>query len=167
MKIRNSKETDFNRIMEIYAFARDFMAKTGNPYQWGPTNWPPETLIRDDIKNGQSYVCTDDDDKIIGTFFFKFGNDIEPAYRDIIDGEWSEDAAYGVVHRIATDGSVKGTGKYCLDWAYERSGYLRIDTHPDNVVMQKLLNKLGFKRCGIIHVMEDNYPRYAYEKREK
>ena len=27
-----------------------------------------------------------------------------------------------------------------------------------------LLEKMGFKRCGIIYVVEDNYPRYAYEK---
>ena len=41
---------------------------------------------------------------------------------------------------------------------------MRIDTHTDNKVMQKLLTKLGFQRCGIIYVIEDNYPRYAYEK---
>ena len=46
MKIRKSTEADFDRIMQIYAHARDFMAKTGNPNQWGPTHWPPEDLIR-------------------------------------------------------------------------------------------------------------------------
>ena len=39
-----------------------------------------------------------------------------------------------------------------------------MDTHTDNVIMQNLLEKMGFKRCGIIYVVEDNYPRYAYEK---
>lgn len=164
MRIRKSNETDFKRIMEIYEYARGFMAKTGNPNQWGPTNWPPETLIHDDILNGNSYVCTNEDGRVLGTFFFEYGQDIEPTYRDINDGEWSQNEAYGVVHRIASDGSVKGVGKYCLDWAYEQAGNLRIDTHPDNIVMQKLLEKLGFKKCGIIHVLEDNYPRYAYEK---
>lgn len=164
MRIRKSNETDFKRIMEIYEYARGFMAKTGNPNQWGPTNWPPEALIHDDISNGNSYVCTNEDGRVLGTFFFEYGQDIEPTYRDINDGEWSQNEAYGVVHRIASDGSVKGVGQYCLDWAYEQAGNLRIDTHPDNVVMQKLLEKLGFKKCGIIHVLEDNYPRYAYEK---
>lgn len=164
MRIRKSNETDFKRIMEIYEYARGFMAKTGNPNQWGPTNWPPEALIHDDISNGNSYVCTNEDGRVLGTFFFEYGQDIEPTYRDINDGEWSQNEAYGVVHRIASDGSVKGIGQYCLDWAYEQAGNLRIDTHPDNVVMQKLLEKLGFKKCGIIHVLEDNYPRYAYEK---
>ncbi len=29
----------------------------------------------------------------------------------------------------------------------------------DNVVMQNLLKKLGFTRCGTIYVEEDDYPR--------
>ena len=49
-------------MMEIYAFARRFMAENGNPNQWGPTNWPPEQLIRNDIKTGNSYVCTNDNE---------------------------------------------------------------------------------------------------------
>ena len=78
MKIRKATEEDFNRIMEIYAFARDFMAKTGNPNQWGPTNWPPEALIHDDIREGSSYVCINDDGKVTGVFYFTQGKDIEP-----------------------------------------------------------------------------------------
>ena len=164
MKIRKATEEDFNRIMEIYAFARDFMAKTGNPNQWGPTNWPPEALIHDDIRDGSSYVCINDDGKVIGVFYFTQGKDIEPTYREITDGDWLGDSTYGVVHRIASDGSEKGIGRFCISWAFEQCGHLRMDTHTDNVIMQNLLTKLGFVRCGIIYVVEDNYPRYAYEK---
>ena len=164
MKIRKAAEEDFNRIMEIYAFARDFMAKTGNPNQWGPTNWPPEALIHDDIRDGSSYVCINDDGKVIGVFYFTQGKDIEPTYREITDGDWLGDSTYGVVHRIASDGSEKGIGRFCISWAFEQCGHLRMDTHTDNVIMQNLLTKLGFVRCGIIYVVEDNYPRYAYEK---
>lgn len=71
---------------------------------------------------------------------------------------------YGVIHRLAGDGSVKGTGAFCIQWALDRCGHMRIDTHPDNRTMQGLLEKLGFERRGIIHVTEDEYPRYAYEK---
>ncbi|MBR3165945.1 MAG: GNAT family N-acetyltransferase, partial [Lachnospiraceae bacterium] len=152
------------RIMEIYAYARDFMARTGNPHQWGPTNWPPEALIHKDIREGCSYVCLNDKKEIIGTFYFTKGKDIEPTYREIMDGTWLGSDVYGVVHRIAADGSEKGIGRYCINWAYEQCGHLRMDTHPDNRIMQNLLCSLGFVRCGIIHVVEDNYPRYAYEK---
>ena len=164
MRIRKTTESDFERIMEIYAYARAFMAKTGNPNQWGPTNWPPADLIHEDIRNGNSYVCVNDDERVIGTFFFTQGKDIEPTYRAITDGAWLDDSAYGVVHRIASDGSERGIGQFCLGWAYEQCGHLRIDTHTDNKVMQNLLTKLGFTRCGIIYVVEDDYPRYAYEK---
>ena len=164
MRIRKSTEQDLGRIMEIYAFARQFMAAHGNPDQWGPTNWPPEALIRKDIADGNSYVCVNEPGYIIGTFFFVRGSDIEPTYRKITDGAWLDDSPYGVVHRIASDGSEKGIGTFCINWAYEQSGHLRIDTHGDNIVMQNLVRKLGFVHCGTIYVEEDSAPRLAYEK---
>ena len=164
MKIRRTTDNDFDRIMEIYASARAFMAETGNPNQWGPTNWPPAELIRADIRDGCSYVCTNDKDDVIGVFFFRQGKDIEPTYQVISDGAWLDDSAYGVVHRIASARTEKGVGQFCLEWALEKCGHMRIDTHTDNAVMQNLLTKLGFIRCGIIYVTEDDNPRYAYEK---
>jgi len=164
MKIRHSTEHDIDKMMEIYSFARKYMAEHGNPNQWGPTNWPPEELIRRDIQSGSSYVCLNDDDMVIGTFFFIHGKDIEPTYRNITDGVWLNDSPYGVVHRVAGDGSERGIGAFCINWAFEQCGHLRIDTHGDNVVMQNLLKKLGFIHCGTIYVEEDDYPRLAFEK---
>ena len=164
MRIRRSAPGDVARMMEIYAHARAFMAAHGNPNQWGPTRWPPEALIRADIEGGHSCVCTDEAGRIVGTFFFNCGPDIEPTYRKITDGAWLDDSPYGVVHRIAADGSRRGVGAFCLNWAFEQCGHLRIDTHGDNVVMQRLLNKLGFVHCGTIYVEEDDYPRLAFEK---
>ena len=163
MEIKHSTEDDFLRIMEIYSYARKFMKESGNPNQWGPTNWPPEDLIHNDIKIGKSYVCIHND-KIVGTFYYDFGKDIEPTYKIIEKGNWKNDNPYGVVHRIAGDGSVKGIGAYCINWAFDQSKHLRIDTHDDNKVMQNLLKKLNFQYCGIIHIIKDNYPRLAYEK---
>lgn len=164
MRIRHSAGQDIPRIMEIYSHARKYMADHGNPNQWGPTGWPPEELIRSDIQNGNSYVCINDRDIIIGTFFFTHGKDIEPTYSKITDGAWLDDSPYGVVHRIASDGSEKGIGVFCLNWVYEQCHHLRMDTHGDNIVMQNLLRKLGFRHCGTIFVEEDDYPRLAFEK---
>lgn len=163
LTIRKTTLSDLPRVMEIYAHARRFMAENGNPNQWGPTCWPPEKLIRSDIAEGKGYVCTDEAGKILAGFFFDFGADIEPTYRSIA-GSWGDSRPYGVVHRIAVDGSRRGVGAFCLNWAYDRCGHLRIDTHGDNTVMQGLLKKLGFVYRGIIHVAEDNDPRLAYEK---
>ena len=167
MRIRKTTLQDLDRVMEIYAFARQYMAQHGNPNQWGPTNWPPEKLIRNDIADGSSYVCENEAGKVIGTFFFIYGPDIEPTYRNITDGNWLDDSPYGVVHRIASDGSEKGVGAFCINWAYEQCVHLRIDTHGDNTVMQNLVRKLGFVHCGTIYVLEDNAPRLAYEKSDK
>lgn len=162
MNIRKSKVTDLDTIMEIYAYARQFMAEHGNPNQWGPTNWPPKSLIETDIAQQKSYVC-EHEGKVVAVFFFDAGQDIEITYQNI-EGQWIGNDNYGVVHRIATDGSTKGVGAFCINWAYEQCGHLRMDTHGDNIVMQNLLTKLGFQKCGIIHVLEDKYPRFAYEK---
>ena len=100
----------------------------------------------------------------MGVFYYEYGADVEPTYSVIEEGSWKNNAPYGVVHRIASDGSIKGVGAFCINWAFEQCGHLRIDTHSDNTVMQNLLLKLGFEKRGIIYVREDNSPRLAYEK---
>lgn len=149
-------------MLEIYALARDFMAAHGNPHQWGTNNWPPVPLLEADIKGGNSYVCVTTGGRVVGTFCYLFGPDIEPTYR-VIEGSWRSDTPYGVVHRLAGDGSERGVGAFCLEWALSQCGHLRIDTHGDNKVMQRLLEKQGFDYRGIIHVVEDPYPRLAYD----
>ena len=163
MTIRHSSPQDLSRIMEIYAFARSYMAAHGNPNQWGHTCWPPEALIRSDIRSGNSYVCRSDSGAVIGTFYYAFGPDVEPTYRVIHDGAWLCSEPYGVIHRLAGDGSEKGIGAFCIHWALNQCGHLRIDTHGDNAVMRGLVRKLGFTHCGTIYVEEDDYPRLAFE----
>lgn len=162
-EIRHSTEKDFLEMMKIYEFARSFMAEHGNPNQWGPTKWPPEDLIHSDIASGKSYVCVHQN-RIVGTFFFDQGKNIELTYKVINDGNWIGDSDYGVIHRLASNGTARGIGKFCIDWAFEQCGHLRIDTHIDNTVMQNLLKKCGFAHCGTIYVEEDTFPRMAFEK---
>ena len=95
------------------------------------------------------------------TFYYKEGAD--PTYMRIYDGDWINDSRYGVVHRITSTGNVKGAASFCLNWALEQCGNIRIDTHRDNIVMQHLLDKNGFKYCGIVYV-EDGTERIAYQK---
>lgn len=162
MQIRKAEFHDLDEIMSVYEQARQFMVLTGNPNQWAARNWPPRALIEQDIAQGKSYVCVDGD-RIAAVFFYEYGEDIDPTYRHIEDGAWIGDGPYGVVHRIAARAG-KGAGRFCIDWAYSRCGHLRIDTHADNRVMQKVLKSLGFTYCGIIHIVEDHAPRLAFEK---
>ncbi len=163
MIIRKTKPEEIERLMEIYEYARKFMRETGNPRQWSAYGWPPRNLIERDIASGHSYVCVSDG-KIVGTFYYICGDKIEPTYNVIEKGAWIGDDTYGVIHRLAGDGSVKGIGAFCINWAYEQCGHLRIDTHEDNKVMQNLVTKLGFSYCGNIHVAQDTDIRLAYEK---
>lgn len=162
--IRNAEPEDLETILALYEGARRFMRDHGNPRQWN-TVWPPETLVREDIEKKRNYVCTDENGEILAVFVYLFGENAEPGYLSIEDGSWTKDAPYGVIHRIAVKENGRGVGSFCIRRAYEKSGYLRIDTHPDNLVMQRTLEKLGFEKRGVIHVIEDHDPRFAYEKR--
>ncbi len=163
MEIRHTATQDLETVMTLYENARAFMAAHGNPNQWGPTNWPPRSLIEKDIASGHSYVCVDGTE-ILAVFYYIAGPDIEPTYATIENGQWKDPSPYGVVHRIATSHKVHGAGAFCINWAFSQCRHLRIDTHTDNVVMQNLLRKLGFSYCGIIYVHEDHDPRLAFEK---
>lgn len=162
MEIRKAVIDDLDEIMDIYAHARSYMAETGNPNQWGD-GYPSGALVRRDIEQGISYVAVQDG-QIEAVFVYFAGEDL--AYRVIEDGSWLNDMPYGVIHRIASRGNVKGVGSFCMKWGFAQCGNLKMDTHDDNVVMQHVLEKNGFRRCGRIF-LEDGSPRIAYQKTEE
>ena len=156
--IRTAQPSDWQDIMDIYANARRFMREAGNPTQWGDT-FPPEELVRGDIRLGRNYVC-ETDGRVQGVFAMLPGED--PTYRFIL-GSWLNDKPYCAVHRVASRGEVKGIASQVLAWAMEQCGNIRIDTHDDNLPMQRVLEKNGFVKCGRIWI-EDGTPRIAYQK---
>lgn len=156
--ISKASENDMPQIMAIYEQARQFMKETGNATQW-KDNYPPQALLWSDIAAGQLYVVKDDD-CIHGVFVFFIGED--DTYKVIEDGSWMDDTEYGVIHRVASDGKVRGMVRTVAEYCSGRISHLRIDTHNDNKVMQRALEKCGFRKCGIIHI-EDGSPRIAYE----
>ena len=154
--VRPAQLSHLGRIEEIYGIARDFMARNGNPHQWGKTDPPAEQLLQD-IAEEKLFVITDGE-VIHGVFFFWIGED--PTYKRI-DSTWRSNLSYGTIHRIAGDGS-GGILKTAVAFAEDRIGHLRIDTHADNLVMQRAVTGLGFQRRGIIY-LEDGSPRIAYD----
>ena len=159
MEIRQTKLEELDQVMAIYTKARQFMAEHGNPSQWGTTK-PARAQIASDIEQGKSYVCVENGE-IAAVCFYSEG--IDKTYVKIYEGQWLNDKPYGVVHRIASAGTVKGAGSFCLNWAFAQCGNLKIDTHRDNVVMQNTLKKNGFQYCGIIY-LEDGDERLAFQK---
>ncbi len=158
MFVRKAKMSDLDRIMEIYAAAKAYMDKTGNPTQWKP-GYPNRAMIEEDIRLGRCYVC-ESEAGLHGVFAFIIGED--DTYKHIYEGEWRRDETYGTIHRIASDGSKRGVFKTAFEYCKGKILYLRIDTHKDNVIMQRLIEESGFKRAGIIYVA-DGTPRLAYE----
>ena len=157
-RIRIAREQDLPEILQIYAYARSFMAANGNPNQWGKTNPPRETLEAD-IAEEKLYVALNGD-TICGVFFFYIGED--PTYFKIYEGSWLSAAPYGTIHRIASRGS-GGLFAACVEFCLQKCSHLRIDTHGDNHIMQHVVEKAGFQRRGIIYIA-DGTPRIAYEK---
>lgn len=166
--IRPATRGDLPSILSIYTAARKFMAETGNASQWNDS-YPPVSLVEEDIKKNQLYVITTDtgaqdtvplSDTVHAVFAFLPGE--EPDYDVITDGHWLSDTPYRAVHRVASDGTIRGVVSQCMDYCKSQCSHLRIDTHENNLVMQHQLEKNGFRRCGIIHIA-DGSPRIAYE----
>ncbi len=161
MEIRKAHMGDLARILEIYASARAYMRENGNPSQW-KNNYPARELVEQDIADGICHVCVEDG-VTVGVFVCFTGED--PTYRVIEDGAWLNDAPYAVIHRIATDAHCKGVASKCFAYGFSLCGNLKIDTHEDNIPMQRALAKNGFVRCGIIH-LQNGEARIAYQKAE-
>lgn len=159
MNIRKTVTEDLNAVVKIYENARQFMRESGNKNQW--IGRPDENDVMHDIESGNGYVVEGYGGEIIGAFFFCCGDD--PTYKIIYDGKWINDTAYGVIHRIAVKHHGCGIADFIYNYCFNIRQNLKIDTHKDNIPMQKSLLKNGFKYCGIIH-LENGDERLAFQK---
>lgn len=163
MILRKTKLDDIGKVMEIINQAKQYF-KNNNIDQW-QEGYPNEESIKEDIMNEEAYVL-EDNGKILGTCMVTIQG--EPTYHTI-DGKWLFNEDYVCVHRIAVDEQYKGAGlaSIILDQAiamYPNFHSVRMDTHEDNLSMQRFLTKYGFVFCGII-TLQNGAPRRAYEKR--
>lgn len=157
-QIRLAQMNDLKTIETIYCSARIFMENTGNPTQWGKT-YPSREQICKDIREEKLYVMTQNA-MLHGVFYFYIG--VDPTYNTIVDGHWHAGTSYGTIHRIAGDGS-GGILKAAVEYCCGIIDYIRIDTHENNAVMQRALQKHGFQKCGIIFT-DDGTARIAYDR---
>ncbi|MBB2954631.1 hypothetical protein FHX77_000011 [Bifidobacterium commune] len=170
-RIRKAVQADFGAMERNFERARALMAANGNPTQWGSA-WPPEQLIREDIDKGRSMLLVDSmgdggSERILAQFAMCEGE--EPTYAEI-EGEWLDDDEYVTMHRLAASGLARHSAKACLQWALGRYGNVRCDTHPNNLAMQHIFETEGFKRCGLIHVMnvtDEPDVRVAYQRHDR
>ncbi|WP_050615101.1 GNAT family N-acetyltransferase [Bacillus testis] len=165
MEFRKTVESDIDRIMMIIKQAQLYFKQNGID-QW-QDNYPNRQTFKQDIANGCSYVL-EKEGKIIGTSVISF--DEEVTYRNIYDGQWLSTGDSAVIHRLAVDSQYKGLGissvimKQAERMCAEKHIHsIKVDTHEENMPMQRLLEKNGFTYCGVIY-LQNNSKRVAFEK---
>lgn len=165
LNFRKTVKEDIDNVMGVIKQAQDYFKEKGiNQWQ---NNYPNNDTINNDITNGHSYVLLKDED-IVATVAVSF--DGESTYNNIYDGKWITNDKYAVIHRIAVDNTYKGLGlsseiikrieELCLSKDVHS---IKVDTHRENLSMQKLLKKNNFEYCGVIYLLDGN-ERIAFEK---
>ncbi len=158
MIIARATINDLDKIMEIIDEAKEYL-KSQNIDQW-QDGYPNRDVLANDINNKNLFVVKEDE--IMGLFCL---SDYEETYDTIYDGKWNSDTHYVVVHRIALENKYKGRGvaKFIFDEIKKTYPYIRVDTHRENLSMQKCLKNNGFKYCGIIYLKRGNAERLAFD----
>lgn len=165
LNFRKTVKADIDNVMVVIKQAQDYFKEQGiNQWQ---NNYPNSDTINNDIVNGHSYVLLKDDN-IVATVAVSF--DGESTYNNIYEGKWITNDKYAVIHRIAVDNTYKGLGlsseiikkieELCLSKDVHS---IKVDTHKENLPMQKVFKKNNFEYCGIIYLLDGN-ERIAFEK---
>ena len=165
MEFRQANISDLDQIVEIIELSKKYLKET-KVDQW-QDGYPAKEDLRRDIESGNSYVLTNKDEIVATTVISLDG---ESTYNSIFNGEWITNEEYIVMHRVAVHDRYKGKGtfkeliKEAENLALNKGIFsIKIDTHRDNISMQKAVLKNDFKKCGIIY-LEDGSERIAFEK---
>ena len=159
---------DMDKILKITDSAKKLLKSNGS-LQW-QQGYPNEETFLNDIKNGNLYGLYEDNDlKAYGCYLY--GLDVN--YVEI-DGKWDIPANEKdmAIHRVAVDENCHGKkyGVKMLSYGIQYAKKLgcvtvKVDTHKNNIPMQKCIQKCGFVYKGIIKILRDKLDnlRLAYE----
>lgn len=160
MILRKATKEDALAILDIIVQAQSYF-KQNNIDQW-QNGYPNMDSILNDIMHEYCYVICDKD-KVVATAAII--DDVDPNYNIIVDGNWLSQHPYVCVHRVACLPDYKGQGLAGRFLSYAKTlgrKSVRIDTHEDNLSMQRMILKNRFSHCGTVF-MSDGAKRYAYE----
>lgn len=154
--IRLANINDLDKIMEIRNEASALLKYHGiNQWQDG---YPNKNTFLNDINNKTLFVSVDEEVNGICSLSYL----IDPSYNKIYGGKWlTNNSKYLVIHRLAVSKKMVNKGvateliKFAINYANTNNlKSIRVDTHRDNKRMIYLLNKLGFKECGKIFLID-------------
>lgn len=168
MIYRLAAKEDLPRLMEMVEQAKKgFKAKGIDQWQNG---YPDEEGVSQSILLGQVYVL-DENGQAVAMLTIVPGP--EESYA-VLEGKWLNEEPYYAFHRVCVEETMKGHGLaarlFLASEDYVRSlgcKNVRIDTHPDNLSMQRALAKSGYTFCGTLHLIggaDDGAVRIGYHK---
>ncbi|MGM9619203.1 MAG: GNAT family N-acetyltransferase [Oscillospiraceae bacterium] len=156
MTIRQARAEELSEIMAVFAQAQAFMRDTGNPRQW--EDYPTREIVLGDIARGECWVL-ETGGELAGVFALGYGRDEE---YELPEAGFSE-GPYATLHRVASSGRAKGVFAAALDFCRARTDCLRVDTHEDNHIMRRLLERAGFRRCGTLQRFGERFLTYEWK----
>ena len=172
---RPAAREDFDQVSALLDAGHETFAALG--IDEGRKKYPSARRLMHSIKNGTTHVVEDAHGHMIAVFAVSFSPDKN--YERPIDGAWLTDAdeqpqPYAELHwvSVAPAARRRGVGQFILETAgrIARAGgrrSIRADVYERNVPIQKLLEKHGYARCGILS-MRDVFgrrkTRVAYER---
>jgi GNAT superfamily N-acetyltransferase len=165
--VRPGRPDDVDAIMTVIAGARAFLGSQ-NIDQW-QGNYPDRAAVELDIQNQANRVLVVDG-RVVGIASLIQGPD--PFYKYIEGGSWigGADVPYYAIHRFAIGDAGRGLHlsraflTALLSELYSRGVRdVRIDTHPDNKIMQHVVLSNGFEHRGLVYLDEPVPERLAYQ----
>ena len=165
--LRKAEPRDLAAIMEIIGEARVALAQRGIP-QWLGESGPNEGQMKQDLEDQTCYVLILEQE-IAGVGVVS--HEIEEAYEYLLSGAWQPGAtSYASIHRFAVSQSHQGKGLALLLLRFLVTAAalvgdvdIRIDTHPANQIMQKVIQRAGFSYVGELALDIPHGERYGYQ----
>jgi len=152
MQIRKCQESDIVSTGAFYDKVITWLDAHINYPKWIYRIYPSEGSVREMVRSGAQYICTDDQ-TIIGAFVLS--TDPQGNYSR---GNWTCDlreGSYLTLHAFAVEPDIHGQGlgskmlQFCIEKA-RSEGYkaLRLDIVPTNIPARRLYEKNGFQYVG-------------------
>ncbi|WP_138159630.1 GNAT family N-acetyltransferase [Peptoniphilus catoniae] len=159
MKFRKASEKDKDSINALYLDGSKSLERLG------VNQWQNDELPK--VEDISKIYLIEDNKEVVATALLI---DYDKDYDKIYEGSWISSGKYFAVHRFVTSSlhRQKGLASYLLE-EIEKIALkdsvksIRIDTHEDNIPMQKFLLKSGFIKCGIVYLRKSG-KRIAFEK---
>ena len=159
--------------VSITADAKKLLRERGVS-QWQRGTYPDRQVFLSDVDQGIGYVLLEEDE-LVAVCAVTYTDEACYRRKNLINGDWtlSDDLCYATIHRSAVAKAHQGRHistvlfETVKEMAMKAGAHsIRIDTHPDNLVMQGALFRAGFVKKNSFYLLDGDEIgdlRYGYE----